>query len=144
MYKILNIYNRIGLIVLLLLCVFSCNNNLNTDAHIHGSWKGRYNDYEVSVVFNTDNTCAFKFIDKRSNNVEIINGYYELDFSKKPIPLSIRNIPQLNHPLHTIIEIIAEDSIRIAGFSPKWRLRPISFEAGKTINLYRTQSEECL
>jgi hypothetical protein len=123
------------------LFVVSCN-DVNTNANIHGNWKGIYNDHKLSFVFKSDNTCVFNFFDKQSNAFITINGNYELDFSKKPIPLSIRKIPQMNNPLFTIIEFINVDSIRIAEFSTKWRLRPISFENGKTINLIRIQSEK--
>jgi hypothetical protein len=122
------------------LLVVSCNNS-NTDENIYGNWKGIYNDHEISFVFKSDSTCVFNFFDQKSNKFITINGIYELDFSKKPIPLSIRKVPQLNNPLFTIIELINVDSIRIAEFSPKWRLRPISFENGKTINLIRINSE---
>ena len=120
---------------LFLLLVF-CN-NLNTTSNIYGNWKGSNNDHNLLFVFKNDNTCVFKFINKQSNKFETINGNYKLDYSKNPILLSIRNIPQLNYPLHTIVEFISEDSIRIAGFSPKWRLRPISFEYEKSIYLKR-------
>ena len=134
--KIINIYIRLVLFILLVLFVVSCN-NLYTASNIHGNWKGSYYGHELSFVFKRDSTCVVTYFEKQLNKFETINGNYELDFSKTPIPLSIRNIPQLNHPLHTIIEFICDDSIRIADFSPKWRLRPISFVAGKVINLKR-------
>ena len=135
MIMILNSYSR-HILFMLLCFVVSCN-NLTTDANIYGNWKGSYNDHEMSLVLKSDNTCLLKYFDKQSNKLQTISGSYELDFSKKPIPLSIRNIPQLSYQLHTIVEFISNDSIRIALFSTKWRLRPISFETGKTINLKR-------
>ena len=63
-----------------------------------------------------------------NNHDEIISGEYDLNFTKKPIPLSLRNIPELNHPLHTIIEFIEPNLIKMADMSPKWRLRGIAFE----------------
>ena len=131
----LNSYTR-NVLFILLFFVVACN-NIITDANIYGIWKGSYNDHELSFVFKSENTFIFKYFDKQSNKLHTINGSYELDFSKKPVPLSIRNIPQLNYQLHTIIEFIGDDSIRIALFSSKWRLRPISFETGQTINLKR-------
>ena len=67
----------------------------------------------------------------------LIYYFYELNILKRPIPLSIHNIAQLNHPLHTIIEFISDDSIRIAEFSPKLKLRPISFVTGNELHFKR-------
>ncbi len=134
--KYINIANRKIVFTLLILFVVACN-NLNTSSNIYGNWKGSYNDHKLSFVFKRDSTCVITYFEKQSNKFKTINGNYELDFSKTPIPLSIRNIPQLNHPLHTIIEFIYVDKIRIADFAPKWRLRPISFVPGKVINLER-------
>ena len=130
------IHNRVVLIYLLCILFVSCS-NLKNETSIYGNWQGTYQNKEISFVFNTDKTCLLKFVDKQSNIIDTYDGVYELDFSKKPIPLSIRNIPQLNNPLHTIIEFIGNDSIKIAEFSPRWRLRPISFEKGKVMNLKR-------
>ena len=130
----LNISNRVFLFIPLFL--FFCN-NLNKDSNIYGKWESSYNDQKLTFVFNNDKTCIFKYFNKKLNKYEIINGNFKLDFSKNPISLSIRNIPQLNHSLHTIVKFIGEDIIRITGFSSKWRLRPISFEPKKTIELKR-------
>lgn len=135
----LNIYKRVILYIPFCLLLVSCT-NLNKEASIYGHWQGTYGDKELSFVFNSDKTCVLKFVNKTSNTTDTINGTYELDFSKKPIPLTIKNIPQLSHRLHTILAFIGYDSVRIASFSPKWRLRPISFETGKTINLKRISS----
>lgn len=131
-----NSYIREGLLLLSLLSCISCN-NINKDSEILGYWKGSYNNREFSIIFNPGNKCDLTYFDDHTNTLQKVNGIYELDFSKKPVPLSIRKIPQLSYPLHTIIEFINDDSIRIALFSPKWRLRPVSFENGKTINLKR-------
>ena len=135
-FEIMNIYIRWIIFIIFVLFVASCN-NLYTTSNIYGSWKGSYYDHEVSFIFKRDSTCVITYFEKKSNKFERINGVYELDFSKMPISLSIRNIPQLNHPLHTIIEFIFDDLIRIADFAPKWKLRPISFVPGEVINLKR-------
>ena len=124
---------------MLLFFVVSCN-NLATEANIHGNWIGNLNDHELSILFKSDYTCVLKYFDEQSNELQTVSGNYELDFSKKPVPLSIRKIPQLSYQLHTIVEFIDNDSIRIAPFSTKWRLRPISFEPGTTINLKRVSN----
>ncbi len=128
---------RVVILMLLILFVLSCN-KLNTEPNIYGNWEGNYQGHELSFVFKKDSTCIYTYFDKKSNKFKTINGNYELDYTKTPIPLSIRNIPQLNHPLFTIVEFIRDDSIRIAKFSPKWRLRPISFVTENVINLRNT------
>ena len=91
---------------------------------------------------NINETLAvLSFMNKESGSVEILNGNFEIDLSKKPISLSIKNIPQLNHPLHTIVDFIGSESIRLASFSPRWRLRPISFNGSTSINLKRVQQK---
>jgi hypothetical protein len=75
--------------------------------------------------------------DKASGTVEMLNGSFEMDFSKKPISLSIRNIPQLDHPLHTIVEFIGSDSISLAYFAPKKRFRPVAFTRSTNLDLKR-------
>ena len=134
----LNSYNRIVLFVLILLLLASCNNSYER-ANIHGNWIGSFNDHELLFIFRKDSTCFLKFFNEQSNAYDSINGNYELDYSKKPIPLSIQNIPELSYSLHTIIKFIEHDSVRIAEFSSRWRLRPITFDADKTMNLKRVK-----
>ena len=40
--------------------------------------------------------CEIIFANGEEESHEKIKGYYEIDFSKYPIPLSIRNIPQIH------------------------------------------------
>jgi len=108
---------------------------------IYGIWKGEFQDKDLQFIFESDQTCVLSFINKESNLVEILNGNFEIDFSKKPISLAIKNIPQLNHPLYTIVEFIGSESIRLASFSTRWRLQPISFNRSTSINLKRIQQK---
>jgi hypothetical protein len=95
---------------------------------LFGVWKGEFQGYELIFKFESDRTCELSFIEKTSGAAEILTGNFETDFSKDPPPLTIRNIPQLPHPLHTIVFFMKEDSIKLAKFAPRWRLRPISFD----------------
>lgn len=133
---ILKIITPYVLILVFFLCFSACNNS-RTNANIYGNWKGSHNDHEIIFVFKNDSTCVLTLFNRQSNKLDTIKGIYDLDFSKKPIPLSIKKIPKLNHQLYTIVQFINNNSIRIAEFSPKWRLRPISFVNGKSINLKR-------
>ena len=62
-------------------------------------------------------------------------GIYDLDTQKKPMPLSIRSITNLNHPLHTIIRYIDENTIDIMQFSSTQKLRPVIFSEENKIRL---------
>ena len=128
--------NKGFLFVLLPLLIITCK-NINKEADIYGQWKSSNNNDEFSIIFNADRTCNLNYFDKQSNKFEKITGIYELDFSKTPIPLSIRKITQLNHPLFTIIKFTNDDSIIMAEFSTKSRLRPITFAIKKNIILNR-------
>ncbi len=116
--------------------VISCD-NLETYTDIYGIWQGEHKNKQLTFVFDRDKTCILTINDKQSKIVEKIDGNYQINFRKNPIPLSIHSIPQLNHPLHTIIEFIRDDSIRIAEFSPKLKLRPISFVTGNELHFKR-------
>ena len=109
---------------------------------IYGVWKGEYFEKELIIQFSQDGKGELTFKDNNSNSVDTINGDFVIDFSKKPIPLSIINIPQLNHPLHTILEFIEVDSIKLGDFVPRGKLRVVSFEQSKSINLKRINQIE--
>lgn len=104
---------------------------------IYGAWRGECRGKELMFEFGSDKTCALSFKDKTSGSTETINGNFEMQFSKKPVPLTIRNIPQLGRPLHTIVEFTGNKSIKIAPFADRWRLRPISFDPEASMNLRR-------
>lgn len=109
---------------------------------ICGSWKGNHGGKELLFEFSNDGTCVLSFKEKNSGSIEMVEGNFETDFSKKPILLSIKNIPQLNHPLYTIVEFKGNDSIRLADFSPRWRLCPLSFGRNTSMNLKRIKNNE--
>lgn len=100
-----------------------------------GTWEGENGGEKIQFVLQPDGTCALVF--KKSDEVLQVNGDCEFDFSKRPIPLMIRNIPQLTHPLHTIVDFKGTDEILMGSFSPSWRLRPITFEPGRSFYLRR-------
>jgi len=129
----INIYIFLASIFLV---IFSCD-DLPQKQTIYGVWKGEHYEKEILFEFKNDHSCVLTFKDKPTQSVQIVNGHFEIDFSKKPIILSIRNIPQLNHPLYTIVKFIDIHSIRLANFAPHWKLRPISFDRNTSMNLKR-------
>lgn len=129
--KTLKVSIRLSLqLILLLLClfiafVFSWAPNHNI---LRGTWVGEFEAFEICFRFNQDNTFQFDWVNIESGISKKLTGDYYVDFSKKPIPLSLKNIPQLSYPLHTSIEFVGNNSLRINLFAPEWRrLRAISF-----------------
>ena len=121
-------HKTIFLFLLVCLCL-----DLPRDSDLCGIWV----NYDKSNVFrfNQDKTCTITYKLGESDTF-LITGNYEVNFNKKPIPLTIRNIPQLNHPLHTIIKFRGENELFISEFAPRWRVRPISFH-GKKITILK-------
>ncbi len=107
------------------LFLLSCTLNYD-EKSLYGTWVAKDGEVEVLIIFYKDSTCEIKYKSGNSDKTKI-SGDYEIDISKNPIPLTIRNIPQLKHPLHTIIQFNNINEIIIAEFAPRWRLRPIAF-----------------
>ena len=102
-----------------------------------GTWEGASKEISSVVVsFAANGRCRLEYVDPQGE-IQRLTGDYEADFSKTPVSLSIRSIPQLPHALHTVIEFRGPDSIRMGSFAPRWRLRPISFDSATQILLER-------
>ncbi len=114
----------------------SCRNSFQ-DVSLSGKWVGIYKNNEVVVIFKDSSICTAIYFNNEMGRNDTIHGNYQLQLSKTPIPLSITRIKELNHSMHTIIEFLDKNTIRMATFSPKWRLRPITFESDNTIILER-------
>ena len=118
----------------LVFIIYSSNQKNNYNI-IYGKWIGKQNDKMISITFNQDQTCELmihNFIDRDSIRIK---GNFEIDFSKYPIPLSIKNISNLDHPLYTILSFKNNKELRLGDFSERWRLRPIDFNYNKNIIL---------
>jgi len=104
---------------------------------IKGEWKGSNSEQKINFKFSDNNKCEIIIINRNEDFLRKMYGVYKIDFSKKPMTLSIKNIDELSHPLHTIFEFIDFNTIKISHFSPSWRLRPIAFENDKITILKR-------
>ena len=111
----------------------SCNSN---DLDITGQWQGIHNNQKIIIVFLNNSECKI-LIDGKNN---FVHGNYYIDFTKKPIPLTIKNIKEIDHPLHSIIKFINKNSIKMSKFSKRWKLRPTSFDQNKHFILNRIKS----
>lgn len=131
---------RISLTAAVAATLFSCGEVYGPDDLV-GTWDGSSHKLaSVVVVFAPDGRFRMEYVNGQGETRKL-EGAYETDFFKSPIPLSIRNIPQLPHPLHSLIEFKSQNTIRIGGFAPRWRLRPVSFDPGTEITLEKRHNE---
>jgi len=126
---------------ILISALFVNCSKINQNFNIYGEWAGSYNEQRITIVFKTDNSCELNYFDNTDNSIKIITGEFRMDFTKRPIPLTIAKIPQLTYTLNSIVEFSNDNTIKIAEFSPKWRLRPVTFTKVNTVVLKRSDSK---
>lgn len=120
----------------LLLYKVSCVKMHNND-NLYGEWVGENLNYSVKLTFSYGGLCVLEIKKGLSKEVSTHSGLFNLNYSKKPIPLSITNIKETNTPLHTIIKFVGNNKIKIEKFSTQWKLRPIAFNNETEIVLHR-------
>ena len=98
------------------------------------SYMRRKDNNYLKIEFKKDKKCNIYIIRTDGTSLNFA-GIYDLDTQKKPMPLSISSITNLNHPLHTIIRYIDENTIDIMQFSSTQRLRPVFFSEENKIRL---------
>ena len=98
------------------------------------SYMQRKDNNYLKIEFKKDKKCNIYIIRTDGTSLNFA-GIYDLDTQKKPMLLSIRSIANLNHPLHTIIRYIDENTIDIMQFSSTQKLRPVIFSEENKIRL---------
>lgn len=120
----------------------SCNGSNFSEDDLLGTWQGKYNNRDIIITFNADD-FKMEIQNKEKDSYDILDGTYLINFKKKPIPISFRNISNLNHPLHTIIFFKNYETIVMKDFTPSWKLRYISFDDSKNnLTLKRLTNKE--
>jgi len=132
--------NKFASYLLVTIILLVCCSDASKVNILHGTWFGEDEQFIIIITFQSDSKCNLSLSDKKSGSNQIIEGRYYLDYNKKPIPLTIKNIPQLNNALHTILEFVEDDYIRISYFSSHLKLRPIAFLKGNSITLMKANN----
>jgi hypothetical protein len=129
---------RTGALILatLLIGLLGCDGSTGPKDLI-GTWEGTGGEMgPVLVSFAPDGGFHLEYVDAKGERKKL-TGDYEADFTKTPVPLSIRRIKELPHPLHTIVQFEGADTLRMGSFAPRWRLRPLGFNPDSEILLER-------
>ena len=123
-------------IILAFWVALSCSNAF-TARDLVGTWQGEGQQISAVVfTFKEDGTFLFEYVDSEAIS-HSLSGDYEADFTKSPVPLSLRSIAELSHPLHTVIQFTGPNSLRMGGFAHRWKVRPITFDPASTVLLER-------
>lgn len=115
----------------------SCGPQQPSDSMLYGVWSGDHAGRRLVFSFLPDKTCELRFEDTNAGSVTVWTGNFDTDLTKSPVPMSIRNIPQLGHPLHTIVRFDTDDTLIVAPFAVRWRLRPIAFDKERSMKFVR-------
>ena len=102
-----------------------------------GQWSSEDRSRKVIIDFLPNYKCNLSVF--TSIDTTILTGDVYLDLKKKPVTFSIVKIPNLNHPLHSILSKLNKDHLVVSKFSKNWRLRPINFTNDAKIILKRTK-----
>jgi hypothetical protein len=134
-----SIHNKLSYLILLLLVILLLFNHQDINKNkVYGYWKGDFVNYELEFEFNTDQRFKLKFRDNILQTTKVISGDFFVDYSKKPISLSFRNLPETTYPLHTIIKFKGDNTIFLEKFSTKEKFRPLAFSYDSHLVLNRT------
>lgn len=98
---------------------------------LHGAWQGRIGAETVRLELDPDGACRLMLPTGQSD--AWLSGNCEMNVAKRPIPLSMRGIAELSHPLHTIVELAGPDELHLAPFATRWRLRPVAFGSQRIV-----------
>lgn len=109
----------------------------NWDKAIEGAWSGRNGKDRVRMVFNSDKSCEILMRNEETGDSQLWTGRYIFVTQTKPMSLTIRNIPELEHPLNTIVEFMNSETMKVAYFSPIKKTRPLDFVPAASIVLKR-------
>lgn len=111
--------------------ITSCSSEIDFSKNdLVGTWQGKYYDRDLIITFN-ENDFVMKIENKPKDSYDILDGTYITNFQKTPTPLSMIDISNLSHPLHTIIFFENHETLVIKNFAPSWKLRTISFDDSK-------------
>lgn len=109
---------------------------------IYGFWKSDDLEKDFLIKFSNDGECLLIFGDNDTNLIVTLNGKFSIDLTKRPIPLSIRDITQLNHPIYTIVDFVGPNNIKLGSFAQDRRFMNISFDHTESISLKRVNQIE--
>ena len=133
------LYEKLSfLILLILVAILVFNNQYAEKYEVYGDWRGEFKGYELFFEFKPNQRFKLIFKDKALKTSKVIKGNFYVDYSKKPISLSLKNLPNTLYPLHTIIKFKGNNLLIMEKFSTKEKFRPIIFNYEGSVELKRS------
>ena len=132
------LYEKLSyLIFMILLAILLFSSQYAEKHEVYGEWISEFEGNELSFEFKPNQRFKIVFKDKILKASNVIKGNYYVDYSKKPISLSFKNIPNTSHPLYTIIRFKDNNLLIMEKFSTKERFRPLVFNYDGSMQLKR-------
>jgi len=132
------IYEKLSYLILIILAILLVFNSQFTEKYkVYGEWNGELENYELFFEFKPNQKFKLNIKDKKLKTSSSIKGDFFVDYSKKPIALSFRNIPNMSYPLHTIIKFKGRNLIILTEFSTREKFRPMIFKSENSIKIKR-------
>jgi len=132
------LYEKLSYLILIILAILLVFNSQFTEKYeVYGEWSGELENYELSFNFKSNQKFNLSIKDKKLKTSSSIKGDFFVDYSKKPIALSFRNIPNMSYPLHTIIKFKGRNLIILTEFSTREKFRPMIFKSENSIKIKR-------
>jgi hypothetical protein len=120
-------------LIFVLLTMSAASLKISSIESLNGQWLGMYKNSNIILEFKKNNTCSLEFLDKASTDSIRFNGDCSINKSKTPYSFIMTNIPEINTSLYSLIVPIKDNTIHIAEFSSRWKLRPIALKQENTI-----------
>ena len=122
--KVISLF-AVSILIIFIATVISNNKNPLEIEDLQGKWKGKYKNYNISLIIYKDNICTLVSYQASQGKANEYSGECSIEIIKAPSSLKMLNIDELGTPLYSIFEIKSNSVIRMSSFSTKWRLRPV-------------------
>ena len=130
--NIVNPKNLLFIIFLISLRIITSSDKI-TGTELYGSWIGNLDDKELKIDFDQHNNIKINYFDADSNHT--IYGKYEINFLKKPMPLKLYNIDELDNSVYSSVMFLSSEELFLSKFSSSWKTRPLMLDNQNSIFL---------
>ena len=128
--RFVNPKNLLLIIILISLYIIT-NSDKISDTDLYGSWVGNLDDKELKIDFDQHSNIKINYFNADSNYT--IYGKYEINFLKKPMPLKLYDIDELDNSFYSSVMFLSSKELFLSKFSSSWKTRPLMLDNQNSI-----------